>query len=308
MLKSFIVKRSPSVGGNETDGEIRAAAIKAAGAWLRVRWPLVLGLAALIIPTLLSLAQWSWSTESGAHGPIVLATGLWLMWRERSALALAQRQPFWPAGIALLLALPAYAVGRITSNLAIECVALYAILLAVAWMQLGPVALRRFWFPCVYFLFLITPPENWLFVATRPLKTEISNLAVDLLSALGLSIGSTGVMIQIDGVQLEVATACSGINSLIGISALSLFYVYLRHGSAPRYAFFLTVLLLPIAVLANFVRILLLILITHFFGEAAGQGIAHGAAGMGMFVLALFLLIGIDAVLYPVAVKLDSKR
>ena len=308
MLKRFVVKRTPSIGSTGTDAQARAAALRAGGFWLRSRWPIILGLAALIVPTLLSLARWSWSTESGAHGPIVLATGLWLVWRERSALALSQRQPFWPAGVAMVLALPAYAVGRITSNLAIECAALYVILLAVAWMQLGPVALRRFWFPCVYFLFLITPPENWLFVATRPLKTEISSLAVDLLSALGLSIGSTGVTIQIDGIQLEVATACSGINSLIGISALSLFYVYLRHGSAPRYAFFLTVLLLPIAVLANFVRILLLIVITHLFGEAAGQGIAHGAAGMGMFVLALFLLIGIDAVLYPVAVKLDSKR
>ena len=308
MLKGLVVRRSPSISGYESDAQARAAAARVTGAWLRTHWPLIIGLATLIVPTLLTLARWSWSTESGAHGPIVLATGLWLMWRERSALALAQRQPFWLAGVVMLLALPTYAVGRITSNLAIECVSLYAILLSVAWMQLGPVALRRFWFPCVYFLFLITPPENWLFVATRPLKTEISNLAVDLLSALGLAIGSTGVTIQIDGVQLEVATACSGINSLIGISALSLFYVYLRHGSAPRYGFFLTVLLLPIAVLANFVRILLLILITHFFGEAAGQGIAHGAAGMGMFVLALFLLIGIDAILYPIAVKLDAKR
>ena len=46
-------------------------------------WPVVLGLAALAIPTIMSLGQQVWSKESGAHGPIVLATGIWLVWRKR---------------------------------------------------------------------------------------------------------------------------------------------------------------------------------------------------------------------------------
>ena len=70
-------------------------------------------------------------------------------------------------------------------------------------------------------------------------------------------------MIQIEGYQLLVATACSGINSLIGISAISLFYVYLRHDDAPRYALVLTLLELPIAVLTNFARIIILILVSR---------------------------------------------
>ena len=125
---------------------------------------------------------------------------------------------------------------------------------------------------------------------------------------MGFSVGSTGVMIQIDGYQLLVATACSGINSLIGICALSLFYVYLRHGSAPRYAAFLTLLLLPVAIFANFVRIIILVLITHQFGEAVGQGIAHEATGIGMFLLSMMLLIGLDAVLHPIVTRIGARR
>jgi exosortase len=106
-------------------------------------------------------------------------------------------------------------------------------------------------------------------------------------------------MIQVDGYQLLVATACSGLNSLIGIGAISLFYVYLRHGSEPRYASVLTLLLLPIALLTNLFRIMGLVLATHWFGSGVVEGFAHDAAGLGTFVLALALLFGIDAALFP---------
>jgi exosortase len=267
--------------------------------WMGLDWPQLLGVAALLLPTLGTLARKSWSTESGAHGPIVLATGLWLIWRERAVLAEGKAQPLLPALPVLLPAFLAYGVGRITGVLAIECLALYVVLLTLGWLAYGGAVLRRLWFPCVYMLFLIVPPQNWLFVATRPIKLAIAESAVDLLSALGFDIGSTGVTIQIDNYELLIATACSGVNSLIGIAALGLFYVYLIHGSRPVYALVLTTLLLPIAILTNFLRIVLLVLITRSFGEAAGQGLAHDAAGLAMFMLAMGLLIAIDALLHP---------
>lgn len=269
---------------------------------------MILGLAALLIPTIINLGHWSWSSESGAHGPIVLATGLWLIWRDRDLAKGAMVQPFLPVGLLLVPLLPLYAAGRITNILMLESLSLYLILLTLAYLQIGGAVLRRFWFPCLYLLFLITPPENWIFVATRPVKMWLSTFAVDLLAAMGYSVGSTGVMIQIDGYQLLVATACSGINSLIGICALSLFYVYLRHGSEPRYALLLSALSLPLAIVANVVRILILVLITHSFGEAAGQGISHDLAGIGMFLLSVMLLIGLDAVLHPLFRKLGWIR
>lgn len=257
------------------------------------------GFAALAIPTLLRLAQLSWSTEAGAHGPIVLATAIWLIWRESDCLRNGTRQSLWPGALTLLLALPSYAVGRITSILMLESLALYLVMLTLVFLCYGGGILRHFWFPFFYLLFLITPPENWLFVATQPLKMALTHTSVDLLSAVGLAVGSSGSTIQVGGYQLLVATACSGLNSLIGISAISLFYVHLRHGSEPRYAFVLMLLLLPIALLTNLLRIMGLVLATHWFGSDVVEGFAHEAAGLGTFALALVLLFGIDAALFP---------
>ena len=43
---------------------------------------LAVGLFALVLPTMIEVAKVSWATEQGGHGPIVLGTGIWLLWRE----------------------------------------------------------------------------------------------------------------------------------------------------------------------------------------------------------------------------------
>lgn len=241
----------------------------------------------------------SWSTEQGAHGPIIFITALWLIWRARPW-EVARRQPFLPVGLLLVPTLILYSVGRITSILAIEALSLYLVILILLWTYLGQESLKRLWFPLGYLLFIITPPENWVFVATRPIKNAISTTAVDLLAAFGLPIGSTGTVIQVGGYQLLVATACSGINSLIGICALGIFYVYLRHGNAPRYAFLLILLMMPLAIAANFLRVVILVLMTYYISEEAAQGVAHELVGIGMFILAMLMLLGLDALLHPI--------
>jgi len=274
--------------------------------WTARWWPLLIGLACLILPTLSRLATVSWSTEQGAHGPIIFISALWLIWRARPW-EVAKRQSFLPVGLLLVPALLLYSVGRITSILAIEALSLYTVIVVLLWTYLGREALKRLWFPLVYLLFIITPPENWVFVATRPIKDLISDASVNLLAAFGLPIGSTGTVIQIGGYHLLVATACSGINSLIGICALGVFYVYLRHGNAPRYALLLISLMIPLAIAANFLRIIILVLMTYYISEEAAQGLAHELVGMGMFILALLMLLGLDAVLHPIVSRWARK-
>ena len=55
--------------------------------------------------------------------------------------------------------------------------------------------------------------------------------------------------------------------------------------------------ILPIAFVANVVRVMALVLITYYFGDEAGQGFAHMAAGIVLFMIALLLLLSFDGVL-----------
>ena len=126
-----------------------------------------------------------------------------------------------------------------------------------------------------------------------------------LLYKLGYPIGGAGVTIQIGQYQLLVAQACSGLNSLVSLSAISSFYVYLQRGARVGYSIFLLATILPVAIFANFIRVIILILLTYHVSESAAQGFLHNFAGLTMFVTALLTIFGIDSV---VSRLIDRKR
>lgn len=46
--------------------------------------------------------------------------------------------------------------------------------------------------------------------------------------------------------------------------------------------------------MANIIRIVTLVLLTYFFGDAVAQGFLHMAAGIFLFVTALLLVFAVD--------------
>jgi exosortase len=275
---------------------------------LVTHWPLFLGLAALIIPTMIEVARQSWSTEQGAHGPIVLATGIWLVLQLRREIPPLMRRGNLVLSLALLIpALLLYVVARITTTLELEGAALYLTLLVVFYAYCGTAVMRLLWFPTFYFIFLFPPPDSLVATLTQPLKINISRAAVALLDACGMTIARKGVIIQVDQYDILVAAACAGLNSIMSLSAIGLFYIYVRHNANWRYALLLMIAIVPVAVFANFVRVLMLILITDFLGDAWAQGFLHEAAGMVMFAVALLSIFGIDKLAEPIRRRLATR-
>ena len=266
---------------------------------------LAIGIAVLVLPTMIEVAKVSWSTEQGGHGPIVLVTGIWLLWRELKAAAPAVRPGKLLPGLAMLTPLIAiFIVARITGVLEIEAFAMYGALIVSAYLLFGREVLRAIWFPLVYLAFTLPPPDTVVAAITQPIKIRISEWAVSLLHALGYPVASSGVTIQIGQYQLLVAAACAGLNSIVTLGALCLFYVYLRHRT--NFTAFVVVSLaaIPVAMFSNFVRVIVLVLVTYYLGEAAGQGFLHDFAGLLMFAVALLTIFAIDQAATP----LYSKR
>ena len=262
---------------------------------------LLAGLALVTLPTMAFVARVSWTTESGAHGPIVLFTGLWLLWRLwPDARPLVAPAPAVLAGIGLAITSPLYLVARIAQIVEIEGYLMYAVVLATAYAVIGLPAMKRLWFPLLYLGFMFPLPDTVVAALTGSLKTGISHAAVVFLYKFGYPIGSAGVMIQVGQFQLLVAAACSGINSIVALTAISLFYVYMRHQADWRYALLLTMFILPVAIFTNFVRVVILILITYHAGDAAAQGFLHNFAGLMMFTVALLTIFALDSGLEPI--------
>ena len=256
----------------------------------------ILGMAAIFLPTMYDVARLTWTTEQGGHVPIIVATGGWVLWRElQTTEARARPGALW-IGLPLLgLALLVYVVARITGILELEAFAMYGAIISAFYLMVGGALLRSLWFPILYLAVALPPPDQVVTFVTQPLKIGISQWSVSLLHMLGYPIASSGVTIQIANYQLLVAAACAGLNSIISLSAICLFYVYLRHKS--DWVSFLTVaaLVVPVAIFSNLVRVLTLILVTYYLGEAAGQGFIHDFAGLTVFLVALLTIFGADA-------------
>jgi exosortase len=160
------------------------------------------------------------------------------------------------------------------------------------------------WFP-IFYLGFVVPLPGWLLdTITLPLKEYVSELVTGGLAQLGYPVGRLGVTIYIASYQLLVEDACAGLNSLISLSAIGLFYVYLMRGSNPLYSLMLLCMVLPIAIAANCVRVAGLVLITYYLGNAAAQGYLHNFAGMVTFVSALLLIFLLDWALTPLRRRL----
>jgi exosortase len=225
---------------------------------------LALGCALLVLPTMFQVARDTWSSEQGGHGPLVLATGLWALWRElRSKTIELRPAPLFPSLLLVGLMLGTFIVARITGVLEVEAFAMYGVLIGAAYMLLGPAVIRAIWFPLVYLAFTLPPPDTVVTAVTQPIKIAISKGVVSLLYMLGYPVASSGVTIQIGQYELLVAAACAGLNSIITLTALCIFYVYLRHRSNPVAFLVIALAAIPVAAISKIVRVIVLELITY---------------------------------------------
>jgi exosortase B len=161
----------------------------------------------------------------------------------------------------------------------------------------GWTALRALWFMLLFIFYLVPLPGTFVDGLTLPMKQSVSEIAAQILYAAGYPIARTGVILTIGQYQLLVADACAGLNSMFSLSALGLLYLYLMKHKSWLQNGLILVSLLPIAFCANIVRVIVLVLVTYHFGDAAGQGFAHGFSGMVLFVIALISILLLDAIL-----------
>lgn len=261
--------------------------------------PIVIGFAALYIPSFYTLFTGIWMTEEQAHGPIILVLSVWLIWRQREQILAAAEHDRAPVTGWLLFvaALLIYIAGRSQQILAFEIGSFVMLTAAILVLKLGVGALRTAWFPFFFMLFMIPLPSSVVSTLTLPMKMAVSYVCEHILFWAGYPIARTGVILQIGQYQLLVADACAGLQTLLTLEALGLFYLNLvRHTSAIR-NIGLAILIIPISFTANVTRVVALTLITYYFGDAAGQGFLHGFAGMVLFVSALLLILSLDSLL-----------
>lgn len=258
---------------------------------------LLAGFVALYAPTYHELMTVLWASAGTAYGYIILAVALWLFWSKRGALTTDAGDVAPTAGcIWLAFGLLLQLFGRTQEVLSAQVVSQMPVIVGMLLCLFGARAARQFWFPIAYLIFLVPVPQFFLDMVTAPLKQLVSFATAQLLYALDYPIARSGVVLQIGGYRLLVADACSGLNSLFSLYALGIVYLHLTRRDILQNLLLLAAIL-PIACIANIVRVVLLVLITYHFGHDAGQGFLHGSASVVLLISALLLFLALDEML-----------
>ena len=262
-------------------------------------WPILLGLLAMYVPTYYGLFNGLWGTEEQAQGPIVFALSLWLLYRvwPRVLEQNPSKASAAIGGVVFFIAIIFYVVGHALEIYIFEVGSFIWMIAAILLIKRGSRALATAWFPLFFMLFMIPLPGTFVILVTMPMKIAVSYVTEQILYWAGYPIARNGVILQIGQYQLLVATACAGLQTLLTLESLGLFYLnVVQHTSVFRNVI-LGILIIPISFISNVIRVMSLTLITYYYGDVAGQGFLHEFAGMALFLSGLILIVSIDALL-----------
>lgn len=260
-------------------------------------WPVLTGLLAVLGPSLYGLSTGLWLTEDHSHSLLVAGVLAWVLWSERAVFRLPARPAPLPGWTLLVLGLALYVLGRSQDVLMFEIGAFIPVLAGTVLLLYGFGVLRRLGFFFVFLVFLLPLPGQLVDALTTPLKHQVSALTATLLYAAGYPIAKSGVILHLGPYQLLVADACSGMRSMFSLAATGAIYLYLSGRRHPLHLGLLVLSILPIAFLANTLRVVTLALITFYLGDAAAQSYLHDLASVSLYLFALALLIGLDYLL-----------
>ncbi len=232
-----------------------------------------------------------------SHGWLVPFASAWLIWRQRALLESIPKQGSRAALLLLALSLLMH-VGATWLHLGfvsgVSMLGTLYALVAVAW------GWRVFWalrFPLLFLLFMIPLPGIVLITASFHMKLMAAGLATMCLRLLGLHAVQAGSMIRVPGVSVVVDDTCSGLRSLISLVALATIWTSIMPAHSTRWQKVAMVgASIPIALIANMVRILVLVLLAAVYGAQITETFIHYGSGLVVFGIALAALAWLSRV------------
>jgi exosortase len=240
-------------------------------------------------PTLGAMAE-KWSHDPNySHGFLVPGFALAVLWFRRHRLSPELLRPSaW--GLPLLLAGGAIRLaGAYFFFPWLDTVSLLPSLAGLCLLLGGPHALLWAWPALAFLVFMMPLPYMAEVAMAHPLQRFATLSSTYLLQTVGFPAWAEGNIIVLNQERIGVVEACNGLSMLVVFFAVATACAFVL--KRPLWEKGLVVLsAVPIALIANVVRITLTGVLTETTGREVGQAIFHDWGGWLMMPLALLLL------------------
>lgn len=250
-----------------------------------------LGVLALLYmdPVASMVGEW-YTDENYSHGFLIPVISGYLLWQRKDELAKARVSPANTGVLIAALGLLMFLVGNVagenfTMRFSLLVVVAGAIIFAYGYGFFGAML-----FPYMYLFFMLPLPFILYDAVAFPLKLMVTEYSVWALKLVGIPVLREGNIIELTNITLEVADACSGIRSIVSLLALSTAFAFFTQSRFHK-RFILIALAIPIAIIANSIRVIGTGILASRYGAAAAEGFFHEFAGLVIFGIAIVMLV-----------------
>ncbi|HUU59774.1 MAG TPA: exosortase/archaeosortase family protein, partial [Phycisphaerae bacterium] len=228
------------------------------------------------------------------HGPLMVLVSLVLAILLIRYTRIAVQPRGRLGGSVLAGSLLVHLVGGLARVNFVSAFSLIGALVGLILLLWGVSALRRLWFAVAILVFMVPLPEVTIADLNFRLKIFAADGGVRLANLVGVIAVRSGNQAFLEGDKsLVIANVCNGLRTLISLLAFGALYAYVcRLRGTWRIVLFL--LTLPVAVVANAVRVVGLIVLADRFGVEAATGWFHDVSGLMIFAIALGMMFGLE--------------
>lgn len=231
-----------------------------------------------------------------SHGILIPAVSLALIWAKRDELK--QIRPGSSRWGIFFIALGLF-IHIVSSLPQVFFPSGFSILLSVFGIVLycyGTEIFKKILFPLAFLFFMIPMPQIIVVNLSFKMKLFAATIATNILNSMGLLAIQQGSTIVMRHAHVVVDDVCSGLRSLISLMALGCLFAYwLKAPTYKRVILFLTTI--PIAIITNVCRVVVLSTISEIWGPEYADGFVHDVTGYMVFVLAFIMLYAMGRII-----------
>ncbi len=256
-------------------------------------------LALIYLPTFIWMKARFDEVESYySHGYLVPLVFAYLLWIKRDEL---RKCAVKPAGLALLIFVPALLIHLLAYTFDINFLSgftLIAALFGLALYLYGTEITKKAAFPITFLIFMVPLPQVMIINISFKMKMMAAQIATSIVNLMGIHAIRDGSIVYLKpDTSLTIGSPCSGLSSLIALMALGALYAYLVKMSRTR-KIILFLLSIPVALAANILRIVMLLLVGFAYDAKVATGpFVHGFLAFLLYVFAIAGLIIIGRML-----------
>ncbi|MCK4622622.1 MAG: exosortase/archaeosortase family protein [Desulfuromonadales bacterium] len=244
-----------------------------------------------------------WDQDANySHGFIIPFVSGYLVWQKWGTVTSKSARTSVLGLILMVFGLFSFLAGQVADEDFTMRVSMIIVFGGGLLFAFGREIFKEILFPYGYLFFMVPLPYVLYDNIAFPLKLLISKYSVLVMKAMSIPVLREGNVIHLVNTTLEVADACSGIRSIISLLALAAAMAYFtQKGWLKRSV--LIFLALPIAVLANAIRVIGTGILASRFGPEVAEGFFHEFAGMVIFGMAMVMLVFSATILNKMGAK-----